>query len=93
MTFSKKTFFNSDYRNESSNYQLATLPNFAKFHSQTTEMQPFKAECFSTKTLKFQHNDMIISDVSEDFGIFFGMWNFLAQSSKCEIHCACVFSL
>ena len=74
MTFSKKHFFfNSDCRNGSSNYQLVTPPNFAKFHPQTTEIQPFKVECFSTKTLKFQHDDVIISDVSRDFEIFFGM--------------------
>ena len=53
MALSKKPFFNSDYRNESSNYQLVTLPNFAKFHAQITEIQPFKVECFSMKMLKF----------------------------------------
>ena len=73
MTFSKKHFFHSDCRNESSNYQLVTLPNFEKFHPQTTEIQPFKVECFSTKTVKFQHDDVIISGVSGDFGIFFGI--------------------
>ena len=70
MTSSKKHFFNSDCRNGNSNYQLVTLPNFAKFHPQTTEIQPFKVECFSTKMLKFQHDDVIISDVSGDFGFF-----------------------
>ena len=30
--------------------------------------------------LKFQHDDVIISDVSEDFAIFFGMGNRLAIS-------------
>ena len=83
----KKLFFNSDYRNESSNYQLVTLPNFAKFHPQTTEIQPFKVECFSTKTLKFQHDDVIISDVSEDFGIFYGIRNRLAMSYLCAEFC------
>ena len=78
---------NSDYGNESSNYQLVTLPNFAKFRPQTTEIQPFKVECFSTKTLEFQHDDVIISDVSEDFGIFFGMWNRLAMSYLCAKFC------
>ena len=87
MTFSKKLFFNSDYRNKSSNYQLVPLPHFAKFHPQTTEIQPFKVECFSTKMLKFQHYDVIISDVSEDFGIFFGMWNRLPMSYLCAKFC------
>ena len=81
MTFSKRNiFFNSDFRNRSSNYQLVTLSNFAKFHPQTTEIQPFKAECFSTKALKFQHDDVIIFYVSGDFGSFFGMWNKLVMS-------------
>ena len=88
MTFSEKHFFfNADYRNRSNNYQLVTLPNFAKFHPQTTEIQPFKVECFSTKTLKFEHDDVIISDVSEDFGIFFGMWNRLVMSYLCAKVC------
>ena len=68
--FKKKLFFNSDSRNGSSSYQLVSLPNFANFRPQTTEIQPFKAECFSTKALKFQHDDVIIFDVSGDFGIF-----------------------
>ena len=80
LQFKKKLFFNSDYRNEISNYKLVTLPNFAKFHPQTTEAQPFKFECFLMQTFKFQHNDVIISEVSEDFGLFFGMWTRLAMS-------------
>ena len=68
-------------------YQLVTLPNCAKFHPQTTEIQPFKVECFSTKMLKFQHDDVIISDVSEDFGVFFGMWNMFAMSYLCAKFC------
>ena len=32
---------------------LVTLPNFEKFHPQTTEMKHFEIECFSMKTLKF----------------------------------------
>ena len=63
------------------------LPNFAKFHPQTTEIQPFKVECFSTKMLKFQHDDVIISDVSADLGIFFGTWNRLAMSYLCTKFC------
>ena len=85
--FTKTCFFNSDNRNQSSNYQLVTLPNFEKFHPQTTEIQHFKVECFSTKMLKFQHDDVIISDVSEDFGIFFGMWNRLAMNYLCVKLC------
>ena len=54
-----------------------------KFHQQTTEIQPFKVEYFSTKTLKFQHNDVNIYDVSKDFGIFFGMQNRLLISYLC----------
>ena len=53
MALSKKLFQNSDYRNESSNYQLVTLPNFAKFHPQTNEIQSFKVQGFFMKTLKF----------------------------------------
>ena len=87
MTFLIKLFFNSDYRNESSNYQLETLQNFAKIHPQTTEIQPFKVECFSTKMLKFQHDDVIISGVSKDFVILFGMWNRLAVSYLCAKFC------
>ena len=49
MTFSRKLFFSSDYRNESSNYQLVTLPNFAKFHPQTTE----KLSAFRRKRSNF----------------------------------------
>ena len=84
MTFSKKTFLHSDCRNGSSNYLLVTLPSFAKFHPQTTEIQPFKVECFSMKMLKFQHNDVIISDVS---GISFDMWNRLVMSYYCAKFC------
>ena len=83
----KNIFFNSDVRNGSSYHQLVTLPNFAKFHPQTTEIQPFKVECFLTKTLKFQNNDVIIFDVSGDFGIFFGMWNRLVMSYLCAKFC------
>ena len=85
--FRKTFFFNSDFRNGSSNYKLVTLPNFAKFHSQTTEIQPFKVECFSTKMLKFEHDDVIVFDVSGDFGIFFGMWNRLVMSYLCTKIC------
>ena len=62
---------------------LVTLPIFAKFHPQTTETQPFEFECFSKKTLRFQQHDLIIYDVSVDFGIFFGMWNSLVMSYFC----------
>ena len=86
MTLSKH-FLNSDYRNGSSNYQLVTLPNFAKFHPQTAEIQPFKVECFSAKMLKCQHDDVIISDISGDFGIVFGMWNRLLMSYLCAKLC------
>ena len=61
----QKLFFNSGCRNESDSFELVTLANFAKLHPQTTEIQPFKAECFSTKMLKFQHVDVIISDIVE----------------------------
>ena len=48
----------------------------------------FKVECFSTKMLKFQHDDVIIYDVSRDFGTLFGMWNRLAMSYPCaKFHC------
>ena len=39
------------------------------FGSQTTEIQPFKVECFLTQMHKFQQYDVIIYDVSVDFGI------------------------
>ena len=54
------------------------------FHPQTTEIKPFKAECFSTKTFKFQKYEGIIYDVSVDFRTLFGLWNFLAMSYPCE---------
>ena len=82
----KKLFFNSDCKNESNSFELVTLANFAKLYPQTTEIQPFKVECFPTKMLKFQHVDVIISDISGDFGIYFGMWNRLVMSylfAKC----------
>ena len=78
MTLKKPFFFNSDFRNGSSYYQLVTLPNFAKFHPQTNEIHSLKAEFFSTKMLEFQHNDVIIFD-----GIFFGMWSKLVMSYLC----------
>ena len=87
MTFSRKHFFNSDFRNGSSNYQLVILPKFAKFYQQTTEIQPFKVGCFSMKMLKFQNDDVIIFDVSGDFGIFFGMWNRLVMRYLCAKFC------
>ena len=87
MTLKKHFFFNSDFRNGSSYYQLVTLPNVAKFHPQTNEIQSFKAEFFSTKMLEFQHNDVIIFDISGDFGIFFGMWNNLVMSYPCAKFC------
>ena len=84
---SRTCFFITDFRNGSSNYQLVTLLNFAKFYSQTTEIQPLKVECFSTKTLNFQHNDVIIFDVSSDFRIFFGMWERIVMSYHCAKCC------
>ena len=49
-----------------------TLPNFERFHPQTTEIQPIKFGAFSQKrSKKFQHDDVIISDVSVDVRIFF----------------------
>ena len=67
MTFLKQ-FLNSGFRNGISNYQLVTLPNFAKFHSQTTEIQSCKVGRFLIKMLKFYHDDVI-----GDFEILFGM--------------------
>ena len=43
------------------------------FHLQTIEIQPFKVKCFSTKMLKFKHDDVIIFDINRDFGILFGL--------------------
>ena len=53
------------------------------FHPQTTEIQLFKTECFSTKMLKFQQYDVIIYDVSVDFRGSFGMLNSLVMSYHC----------
>ena len=53
------------------------------FHPQTTEIQPFKVECFSTKMLKFQEYDVIIYDNSADLRTFFGMWNSIVLSYPC----------
>ena len=44
------------------------------FHSKTTQKQPFKAENFFRKVLKFQQYDVVIYGVSVDFGSSFGMW-------------------
>ena len=70
-----KRFLNSDFRNGISNYQLVTL--------QTTEIQQFKFECFSMKTLEFRQDDVIIYDVSEDFRILLGIWNRLVKGYLC----------
>ena len=35
------------------------------------------------KMLKFQQYDVIIYDVSADFGILFGMWNSIVLSHHC----------
>ena len=70
MTFFQNNFVNFDFRNRNSKYELVTPPIFVIFHPQTTEIQPFKVEYFSTKTLKFRQHDVIIYDVSADFGIF-----------------------
>ena len=44
--------------------------------------------CFSTKMLKFQHYEVIIYDVSGDFGILFGLWNRLIMNYLCaKFHC------
>ena len=53
------------------------------FHPQTTEIQSFKVECSSTKTIKFQQYDVIIYDVSADFRILFGMWISIVMSYSC----------
>ena len=53
----------------------STLPACAMFHPHTTEMHPFKVKYFLRKTLKFQHDGVIIYDVSRDFRNLFGMWN------------------
>ena len=67
--FEKDCFLNSDLKTGIINYQLATLPNFAKFYPQTIEMQSFKVECFSMKMLKFQHDD-VLSMTSVDISEF-----------------------
>ena len=58
--FQKIYFVNFDFRNGVIRYYLVTLPIFVKFHPQTTEIQPFKVEHSSTKTVKFHHYDLII---------------------------------
>ena len=63
--------------------ELVTLLIFAMFHLQTTEVQPFKVECFSTKMLRFQQYDVIIYDVSAYFEILFDMLNSLIMSYPC----------
>ena len=73
-----KSFLNFDFRDGIINYQLVTL--------QTTEIQQFKFECFSMKTLKFRQGDVIIYDVSEDFRILLGIWNSLVKGLPlCQI--------
>ena len=53
------------------------------FHSQITEIQPFKVQCFSTKMLQFQQYNVIFCDVSADFGISFRTYSGLAMSYPC----------
>ena len=51
--FQEKYFLNSDFRNWINNYSSVTPPMFAMFHPQTTEIQPFKVDCFSKKRSNF----------------------------------------
>ena len=53
------------------------------FHPQTTEIQPFKVDCFFMKMLKSQQYDVIIYDISADFGILLDTWNSLVRSYPC----------
>ena len=53
------------------------------FHPQTTEIQPSKFECFSTKMLKIQEYDGIIWHICADFRISFGMWNSIVLNYPC----------
>ena len=72
----QKTFLSlltSQMESTDINNQLITLPIFDMFHPQTTEIPPFKVECFSTKMLKFQQYNVIIYGVSANFEILFGM--------------------
>ena len=48
---------------------LSHPTNYAMFHPQTTEIQPFKVECFPMKMLKLQQY------VSQNCEILFGIWN------------------
>ena len=67
MTFSKTLFQILTSEMESASIKLVTLAIFAIFHPQTTEIQLYKVECFVTNTLQFQHDDVIIYDISRDF--------------------------
>ena len=73
--FREKYFVNFDFRN-------GTLPTFVKFHPQTTEIQPFKVEHSSIKTVKFHHYDFITYDASAHF--IWYMKNSLIMSYPCE---------
>ena len=82
--FEKNIFVDFDFRNEISRYYLVTLPIFAMIHPQTTDVQSFKVEHFSTKVLKFQKYDVITYDVSVDLGILFVLLhNSLVMSYPC----------
>ena len=74
------------------------------FPPQTTEIQPFKVECFSTKMVKFQQYVVINYYVSADFLVLFAMWNSVVMSYPCvkfhhdmaieigyNLHLFCVF--
>ena len=65
------------------NQKVFTLPIFVMFHPESTDMQPFKVECFSMKMLKFQQYEVIIYDVSAEFEISFDMWNSLVMNYPC----------
>ena len=57
----KMTFINKIFSIQT--LQMVTLPSFVMLHPQLSEIQPLKLSVFN-KTLKFQHDDVIIYDVS-----------------------------
>ena len=55
----------------------------AMFHLQTTEILPLKVECFFTKMLRSQQYEVIIYDVSADFGYVLAVKNSIIMSFSC----------
>ena len=64
---------------------------FAMFHPQTTEIQPFKYEFFSTKTFKIHYDGVIIYEVSRNFVRY--VQQVFHEIPMCKIRDTCIFDV